>query len=179
MTCIVGLEHNGRVYIGGDSAGVSDYDLTVRADEKVFRSGPFVMGFCGSFRMGQLLRYRLEAPKLPKDPDDLDRWMVCEFVDAVRECLAAGDHLKKKAGHESEGEFLVGVRGRLFTVQADFQVARSSHTYDAVGCGANLALGSLFTSEGVSPRKRVQVALYAAEQFSAGVRGPFTIEELR
>ena len=35
MTCIVGLVHEGVVYIGGDSAGVGGLSLTVRADEKV------------------------------------------------------------------------------------------------------------------------------------------------
>jgi hypothetical protein len=33
VTCIVGLVEGGVVYIGGDSAGVSGYDLTVRAEE--------------------------------------------------------------------------------------------------------------------------------------------------
>ena len=43
MTCIVGLVHEGVVYIGGDSAGVGGMSLTVRADEKVFRNGEFLM----------------------------------------------------------------------------------------------------------------------------------------
>jgi hypothetical protein len=51
MTCIVGLVDGGRVWLGGDSAGVSGWDLTVRADRKVFRNGPYVMGFTTSFRM--------------------------------------------------------------------------------------------------------------------------------
>ena len=38
MTCIAGLvDSNGDIYIGGDSAGVAGYDLTIRADEKVFK----------------------------------------------------------------------------------------------------------------------------------------------
>ncbi len=54
MTAIVGLVHNATVYIGGDSAGVSGYSMTVRADSKVFTIGPYLMGFTTSFRMGQL-----------------------------------------------------------------------------------------------------------------------------
>jgi len=65
MTCIVGIQHDGRVYIGGDSAGVAGYSITSRADAKVFTVGPYVMGFTSSFRMGQLLRYGLKAPKPP------------------------------------------------------------------------------------------------------------------
>lgn len=39
MTCIVGLAAGGQVLIGADSAGVSDYDLHVRADTKAFQVG--------------------------------------------------------------------------------------------------------------------------------------------
>lgn len=45
MTCIVGLAVNGKTYIGGDSAGVGGYDLTIRRDAKVFTNGEFAMGF--------------------------------------------------------------------------------------------------------------------------------------
>jgi hypothetical protein len=55
MTCIVGLRQGGKVFIGGDSAGISGWDVTVRADPKVFLSGPYAMGFTSSFRLGQLL----------------------------------------------------------------------------------------------------------------------------
>ena len=82
MTCIVGLLHDNSVYIGGDSAGVADYSLTVRADEKVFVNDGFIMGFTKSFRMGQLLRYCFKPP--PYHPDsDLDEYMVKDFVNAV------------------------------------------------------------------------------------------------
>jgi hypothetical protein len=60
MTAIVGLTDNGTVHIGGDSAGVSDWSLTIRADSKVFTNGPYVMGFTTSLRMGQLPRYALK-----------------------------------------------------------------------------------------------------------------------
>ena len=62
MTCIVGLVHEGTVFIGGDSAGVAGLSLVVRADEKVFRNGDFLMDFTTSFRMGQLLRYNPDSP---------------------------------------------------------------------------------------------------------------------
>ena len=47
MTCIIGLVENSKVYIGGDSAGVAGYGLSVRADEKVFKKGDFIFGFWG------------------------------------------------------------------------------------------------------------------------------------
>jgi ATP-dependent protease HslVU (ClpYQ) peptidase subunit len=172
MTAIVGLVHRRTVYIGGDSAGASGWSLTVRADTKVFHNNGYLFGFTTSFRMGQLIRYAL---KPPKPTGETDRFMATTFIDAVRECLKEGGWARKDAEREEGGTFLVGVRGRLFTVHEDYQVAEAADGYAAVGCGDELALGALFATANLRmpPERRVETALKAAERFSAGVRGPF------
>lgn len=177
MTCIVGLVENGRVYLGGDSAGVGGYSLVVRADRKVFRNGPFIMGFTTSFRMGQLLKHHFVPPTHHKDVDT-ERFMVIDFVNAVRSCLKSGGYAEKNNEVETGGEFLVGYKGRLFKIQGDYQVGESVNLYDACGCGEDLALGSLFSTEGQQPIQRLRMALHAAERFSAGVRAPFHFVEI-
>lgn len=175
MTCIVGLAHEGKVTIGGDSAGVDErYALQVRTDRKVFANGELVMGFTTSFRMGQLLAFRLKVPKRHPN-DDLMTWMVNDLVDAIRDCLKQGGYAKRVNEVEEGGAFLVGVGGRLFSVQGDYQVGESSAGYDAVGCGDLIALGSLHATAGDEPELRVRKALDAAERFSAGVRAPFQV----
>jgi hypothetical protein len=175
VTCIVGVEQDGRVYIGGDSAGVAGYSLTIRADTKVFRVGPYIMGFTTSFRMGQLLRYRLEVGQ--PTGWDVDRFMATTFVDAVRACLSDGGFLRSDSGVEQGGSFLVGIQGRLYAVHSDFQIAKSLTGYDAVGCGEELALGSLHGTSELDPKSRVLKALAAAEAHSAGVSGPFVVDD--
>ncbi|MBM0201808.1 hypothetical protein JNW90_00895 [Micromonospora sp. STR1s_5] len=171
MTAIVGLVHQGAVHIGGDSAGVGPgWSSSIRADEKVFRNGPYLMGFTSSFRMGQLLRYALDAPKPGRD---VERHMATVFVDAVRDTLRQGGWITQESGRDLGGVFLVGVAGRLFTIHGDFQVAEPADGYAAVGCGQDIALGSLYTTAGQNPRRRIRTALEAAAHFSAGVRGPF------
>ena len=177
MTCIVGVVDGARVVIGGDSAGVGGLSLSVRADAKVFRTGDFVMGFTSSFRMGQLLRYVLVPPKRHADQDPME-FMVRDFVGAVRDCLKAGGFATKKEEAEHGGTFLVGHAGRLFMVDADYQVGEAACCYDAVGCGADLALGALHATVGLSGAARVDLALRAAEAHSAGVRGPFHVVAL-
>ncbi len=172
MTAIAGLVHDHRVYIGADSAGVAGYDLTIRADRKVFRNGPYLFGFTTSFRMGQLIRYTF-APPAPSA--DLDRFMATAFIDALRQCLKDGGWARKDNERETGGEFLVGIGGRLFHIDGDYQVGEPADGYDAVGCGAQIAAGSLHTTAtlAVPPRRRIELALQAAERHSAGVRGPF------
>lgn len=171
MTAIAGLVDNGRVYLGGDSAGVAGLSLTVRADAKVFRNGPYVMGFTTSFRMGQLLRH---AFKPPAPTADLPEFMCTTWVDAVRECLKAGGYAYKQNEQEFAGNFLVGVGGRLFEIGRDYQVGEPADGYAAVGCAYELVLGSLYSTVGQPPKRRLRTALEAAEHFSGGVCAPFS-----
>lgn len=174
MTCIVGLVDKGRVWLGGDSAGVSGLDLMVRSDPKVFRNGAFLFGFTSSFRMGNLLQHSLTPPRHHPD-DDVFKFMVTDFVNAVRACLGTGGFARKDNNVEWGGTFLVGFAGRLFTIYDDFQVGENLTGFGACGCGESFALGALYASNGKDPRGRVKLALEAAAEFSAGVRGPFTI----
>lgn len=177
MTCIVGLVDSGKIYVGGDSAGVAEHGLTIHADEKVFKKGSMLIGFTSSFRMGQLLRFKLVIPYHKSEMDTYE-YMVAEFVEAVRTCLKEGGCSRIENNEESGGTFLVGYKGELFTIHSDFQVARMMNKYHAVGCGADIAKGSLFSSEGIigmHASDRIRHALRAAETFNAGVRAPFII----
>lgn len=175
MTCIVGLVDKGDVYIGGDSAGVAGLSISIRADEKVFGNGPFIMGFTSSFRMGQLLRYKFSPPAQTIHQNDME-YMVTSFIDACRQCFRTNGFGDKDATHG--GTFLVGYKGNLYTVESDFQVGKLHAPFDAVGCGSDLALGALYASEKMSPEDRINLALGAASTFSAGVAPPFVILKL-
>jgi ATP-dependent protease HslVU (ClpYQ) peptidase subunit len=175
MTCIVGLVEGNTVFIGGDTAGSSGCFISERADGKVFRLGEFLIGFSGSYRIGQLLRYKFQPPTLEVGVE-LHRYMVLQFVDALRECLKEGGAALKVNDVETGGHFLVGIRGRLFGIETDYQVADYADNFAACGCGRDFAMGSLFSTSIKNSKARVRLALESAERFDACVRGPFTIE---
>lgn len=185
MTAVVGIvEENGDIYMGADSAGVAGYSVTRRKDPKVFIKMKFIMGFTSSFRMGQLLHYKFSPPSLLKvksGKQTLDHYMNVDFVQALRKCFKEGGFTTINNNKEIGGCFLVGIWGRLFEIESDFQVAESLKNYSAVGCGDDLCLGSLYSTDGltnVTPEQRISLALSAAEEFSAGVRSPFNILRL-
>ncbi len=183
MTCIVGFVHDGSVYIGGDSAGVSGDDIKIRLDPKVFvLEDRFIIGFTSSFRMGQLLRFSLKLPVQKQDQDDYE-FMCTAFIDAVRKCFSDGGYMGKDdddGEREEGGDFLVGYRGVLYEIGRDFQVGISQEPYSSIGCAESYAHGSLFATAtlGWDPEKMINNALEAAAHFSTSVRGPFTILKL-
>ena len=176
MTCIVGLVHGDRVIIGGDSAGVTQgWGIQARNDSKVGNVGEFVIGFTDSFRMGQVLLYRFKPPLIE---GELMAYMVGPFIDELRRTLRSAGYAERINDRETGGTFLVGVRGRLFRISSDYQVGESRDAYDSVGCGADIALGSMYSSGLVidnAPKARVMEALAAAQHFSGGVRQPFNV----
>jgi len=179
MTCIVGfVDKNKNIYLGGDSAGVSGLDITIRKDPKVFTVGKMVMGYTSSFRMGQLLRFKLRIPKQPKQMNDY-KYMCTTFIDAVRKCLKDNGYTKVSNNEETIGEFIVGYKGCLYDINDDLQVGVSEENYDVCGCGSSYALGSLATNQSSNPEQIVLKALQIAEKFSGGVRRPFRVVILK
>lgn len=175
MTCIAGIETPDGVIIGGDSAGLAGWVRTHRADPKVFLSGDYVIGFTTSFRMGQIIRFADLPKPLDRTGENLERFMVTDFVNGVRQVLKDGGFAKKDSEREEGGQFLVGVNGNLFEIDPDYQVGRSRDGYDACGCGWELALGAFHATRNQKPETRLRKALEAAAHHSGGVHGPFTI----
>lgn len=181
-TCITALKTaDGSVLMAGDSAGVSVQSLAIvtRSDRKVFlkhdtMGNEFGVGFCGSYRMGQLIQYNLTIPPIPIDTD-LHEYMVLTFIPALRTCLKEGGFTTIENNTETSDVFLISVKGRIFYIDSDFQVGENADPYSACGCGEDLALGAFSATEtlGLEPEKRVTLAMEAASKFSAGVRPPF------
>lgn len=178
MTGIVGMVADGAVWLAGDRAAVTDshYFATV-TEPKVFRNGDYVMGFTSSFRMGQILQYRLTPPEPPSDPAELHRFMTTTFADAVRAALKDAGWLKVEHHREASGCYLVGVRGRLFAADDDFNFLSREDGFDACGSGVSVALGALFATAlaGLEPADRLRRALAAAQRYTATVREPFDV----
>lgn len=178
MTCVVGLVHKGSVHIGVDSAAVQGWTRRTSKLPKVFRRGPFLIGYTTSFRMGQLLEHHLTVPEQEAGQDDL-AFMVTQFIERVRALLKEKGFTRVESNTEKGGQFLVGYRGHLYTVESDFQVGKQAEGYDAIGSGAEFALGAMRALPDLPPGKRLRKALEVAAHFNMGVSAPFTVATLK
>lgn len=175
MTAIVGIEDGHTAVIGADSIAVGGWRSHVYGAGKVFERNGFVIGCAGDFRYAQLIRYKLAVGLPPRTVRDLDGWMACTFIDAVRDVLKEGGYAKRDGEQEDgDGEMLVGVRGHVFTIFDHFQCSRSGAGYMAIGIGENYALGALHATRGTADaEKRALIALEAAGEHCIAVRAPY------
>jgi ATP-dependent protease HslVU (ClpYQ) peptidase subunit len=156
--------------MGIDSAGTNGLEVTIRADKDVFINGDFIFGFAGSFRMAQLLRYKFNPPAF--DGKDLFRYMAVDFIDSAKSLF------RDNGWAFNDSCFLVGGYGRVFKIQSDYQVAESVDNCFAAGSGMYYALGSLYSTPHLSPKKRLEKALACSAYYNAAVCGPFHILKL-
>ena len=180
MTCIVAIAQNGTVYMGSDHAASDDKTgwIISRKEPKCFKAGQYGIAFTDSFRMGQILQYAWTPPKYTptKTNSGLDKFMRTKFIESVKDAFRSGGYGSQVSGQEDEGGiFIVGVCGRLFTVDEDFHVGENVVNYMAEGSGGQLALGALHaTKKQRNPRVRLKSALEAATEFNMSVAAPYT-----
>lgn len=182
MTVIIGIKHGKKVYLAGDSAAVGDGSWSTIADPKVFKvDDEMIIGFTGSFRMGQILQYSFTPPARKRN-EDAFKYMRTSVVDRLIQVLEEGKSINYEEGKEAYcGNFLIGYRGELYEVQDDFSVLRRALPYAAIGIGEQFALGALHVlfrdKSKIEPQKTILLAMDAVKEFCNGVRAPFvTIE---
>ena len=185
MTCIVAIKDDDNIYIGGDRQGSSGGFITHRNKPKVFtlnygyqgkqglnKQDAMLIGFTSSFRMGDILRHIFKAPdyQLGIGPED---YMVKFFVPELIKCFKKNEYIQKKDESISGGCFIVCLRGRIFTIEEDFQVGESIENYAAVGSGSEIALGAFYAMQNCntssSSEDKVRTALKAASHYNAYV----------
>jgi ATP-dependent protease HslVU (ClpYQ) peptidase subunit len=177
MTCIVALKHGDKIFMGADSAAFKDDEVIDRADKKVFRLGEFLIGFSGSFRVGQIVQWGFNPPKYNSDRSIM-HYMVCDFVDQLRNTLdCRGALLKDDKGDNFDADLVVAFRGNIFTIEADFNVSLKVGDYTSSGSGTPYALGALYILKdlNMSPEEKVRAALLASSNYCPSVREPFNI----
>lgn len=175
MTCIIGLEENGKAYIGADSAAASGWEVRSSLTPKIFQRGPFVIAYTTSFRMGQILHYQVELPEAANYDEE---YMVNVFIEACRVKFKELGFTKIESNREEAGTFLVGVQGKVYQIYDDFQVQRFRDGLCAGGCGREYALGAMRAAQNVPPWERIKLALIVASEFCKGMESPYTVMEV-
>jgi ATP-dependent protease HslVU (ClpYQ) peptidase subunit len=177
MTVIVAaLSDENEVVMGADSAGISENELEIRRDPKIFIKNGFLFGFCGSYRVCQLVRYHLTFPKF--EGEDAMQYMVTKFVVSLRSMLK---EFEVDVKSDEDFSFIVGFKKNIFVVSADLQVAEQRDGFCAIGAGAQIAKGGLYVAKKAgcfSAKNAVVMALKAAERYCTEARGPFIIESV-
>jgi ATP-dependent protease HslVU (ClpYQ) peptidase subunit len=179
MTCIIILKHADKIYMGGDAA-INSSDSWLQPASmhpKIWKDGSILIGVGGKQRISQLLRL-FKAPAITGDAFD---YLQNEYLPKMIPYLETKRVIKTNNDDgmiSMDATILIGLAGRIFKIDSSFAITEYPE-YVAIGANAEVALGSLYSSEnhGVRPENRVNEALHAVLHHCASVREPFTILE--
>jgi 20S proteasome alpha/beta subunit len=174
MTCIIGLEYAGAVWMGADSYVGEGHTADSLREPKVHRSGIALLGHSGSYRRLCVLR----AERIQLDGGAWTaRKVTLEVVPQMVSILERHGvrHREAGSGPDESGGTVLCIGGRVFEIDSAMSVVRSRYGYSAIGSDARPALGSLASTADLEPRKRVLLALEAAERHTPTVRRPWKI----
>jgi hypothetical protein len=187
MTCVVAYEHEGSVYLGGDSYLCNDaqgefYNLC--SESKVYRVGNIGVGVCGNVSCEQALEELLR--KLVKSDQVVDlKFVKSELIPKFRRIL-------KRRGLLTEGEnglemigkscFILAFGGKAYFLEEDLSIWNAQVPYNSVGAGEKPAKSAFEAMEllekdlkiKITPEKKVEIALKTAANLHHQVSGPFT-----
>lgn len=169
MTLILGVEHAGGVWVGGDSFVGTDATRDAVDRPKFWTRGSLLIGFAGSIRGSQAAQRIATYARQRAGEDDL-AYLVRAVAEPIRRAHAAVETCR-------EGGFaaLIALKGRVYSLQPDYAILRSRHGYGAVGSGEDGALTALAVTAGhvMSPRPRVLAVLEAVARHHNHVSAPF------
>jgi len=182
MTCVIGIidKERGVSWIGADSLGSNGVVKQIESTSKIFtnHSSKILIGGTSSYRHLNLLQYAdnlFDEISFGKENEINHKFMVKKFIPRVIEMFNKG--IASEEEENRGGNFIVVTPQRLFEVQEDYSVLEPENGICAVGCGEEVAMGSLLTTENMNivPEERIAMALKAAEQYCTGVQRPFHI----
>lgn len=184
MTCIIGFtdKKNDCVWIGEDSLGSNGYTKSTNLASKVFKNKTFpdvVMGSTSTFRHIDLLKYsEILFPEIDryKGTEVDHEYMVKTFIPNLIDLFQRG--IRSESEINRGANFLVGAKNKLFEIQSDYSVLVPER-FAAVGCGENVAMGSLLTTTrlcpNLTPQEHILAALRSATEYCCGVAGPYIL----
>ena len=177
MTCIVGLiDNDGTVYMGADSASINDATglKCVRKSGKIFNKNGFVIGLTGTCRHLDVLQYSFKPPFHDDDMDVL-LYLNTLFIDALRNEFKRAGICESIDPDDSGCGILMIYKNRLFFITSGYSVDEYITKYHATGTGAQVALGSLYSTSHLESFDRVTMALNAASKHIMGIEPPYDI----
>lgn len=181
MTVIVAARTRTHGVVMAADAQISyGWQKTSHIRPKVWVSGQYVIGASGCLRTAQVIQHHADLPRYRDDEvDDVEEFLVKEFVPAVRKALDGKGLIEKDNGIESTGSSLLVAWGdQLAEVCANGAVIISPVERMAIGSGYAEALGAL-GDEGPWTRTRIVEAARRATITASGCSGSITVVDTK
>ncbi|MFH5881300.1 hypothetical protein [Liberiplasma polymorphum] len=170
MSVIVAIKQENVIFMGADSQitkGGTRRSYSNPSNYKIWRikdAKNSLMGGVGLVREINIAKMEKYFNVLAQHNNDINfDYMVLEFVPHLFKTLKENNLIKKEDNEipASNCVYLVAYKSKLFQVGSDGAVIEIDD-FAAIGSGSNEAMGSLLSSQTLSPKERITMAIKAS-----------------
>ena len=185
MTTILAIQGDGWASIGSDSQWTDEYGrIGKMSQSKVIPVGRYLIGVAGDTRGANIIQHMFTPPALPikLGGNKLTKFVVSQFVPALRECLELGGAGRPQYDSEpavSANEILVCANGSIYQIDTDYGTEIDDNGLYAIGSGAHYGLGALQALVGnkkvpnTVAKQMLLKAITVSAKFDSGTGAPF------
>tara|TARA_R110002153_G_scaffold243548_1_gene398918 strand:- start:4337 stop:4930 length:594 start_codon:yes stop_codon:yes gene_type:complete len=159
MTSIVAISTEEGVYLGGDLAGSNGHNIGEVSQSKVFGVGEFLVGYCGSFRAGQIVEHAWRPPARSEGVCDYN-YLVLEVIPSLMVILEGNGFGGHDGTEVKGGNFVLVYGGRVYEVQSDYSILEWAQPVVCLGSGGDvtesICTGMLIVNERLTKNKKLK-----------------------
>jgi len=175
MTCIIGLEQDGKVYVGADSlvgnGGWARKELV--PNPKIFQKHEIIIAGTGDLRAMQIVKYLINIDH-PKKFDE--EYVIKNISEIIRLKFKDIGYSEIKDNCEKSFTYLlVAYKDKMFKINGQYAVSRRKDGLICLGAGEDFAFGAMKAFENLEPENRIRKSLEIASYYSGAVMEPFTV----
>ena len=195
MIVLVAIKEDDKIFVGADRQSTAGQIIEMKKEpkfmEKTFnvvdgygkkiRESKLLLGVTGCAYLGTFLRYGFNFPDLNDNIEDFEEYLIKSLFPTLKKKLVENKLVAVSNNKlNTESAFLIIYNGEMYCIETNLGVISIGGSYTAMGSGAQIALGSLHTSEdlGFTSKQRIGLALEAAADNTIYVSHEYDIFEI-
>lgn len=158
---------NNKVICATDSCTTIGDNINLVKSLKMYEKNGIVFLTSGKVGFNQTLMINFDY-SLPETYDNIDNVVKSDFKTKLKEFCKENDLLDEN--NMLPNNLLLIICNKIYLVCSSFTIVESQHDYMAIGCGTDIALGSLYALENEDRpiKEKIEIAINACNEFSCG-----------
>lgn len=183
MTIIIAYKEKDKIWMGADSqctdGGTAIHLKTEKIVKKKIENIDIIYGVAGYIRVNNILKYNFNEPQFDENCQTLDDYMYKTWLKSFRKTITKNGFKDTSEGIDNFNDsiLLVGIQGRIFRVDSNYQMYEINEDYTCIGSGSSYARGALYVTKcmEIPIDTKVGLALEAACHYNIYCSEPFSI----
>ena len=171
MTTLAAIQGDGWCAIGSDSQASDDSGFTMQVvTGKTFRNGPALIAGAGAVRGINILQFGWIAPKYKGKTSD--HYITQTFIPSMRQAFIKAGYDMKDDGDVAlhDTDFIVAVRGNLYSIAEDYSWERCKRGLYVAGSGGKYALGALGALEAEKAKSVIEAEVLLKKAITQAIK---------